>query len=456
MSDQDNDVLGDSQGSGDDMSDFEIPQWKYDAKEDDDLVLSSSSSDDESDAPDDNGSNEEYCDDMGPHTTSYGSGLDQILSRVKKSSRITRASRTASLPVISKKNKGDLAITSFNLGASFDSKVTDKVEQLKSVRQMMEIGLSQPESNGVVMREETIRGLKTRYRIKLEKNDMLESVDPDLIDVMCRDETGRYRDWYFITKNSKDETIPTRNILGFFTSLGVNPKILEDEFHVVDSHLDELDPYPMVHHPAYILQEFEKLPIHTNTFKWWLFLILDKTIFNSLECNVFWCETMIHKFTIQYGSLKKLVELYWEYIQLKERKYYMLYRLTRLVPSLKSAFMDDLFEKDSKKLVKQFDVLFDSQNYKDLLYFILFIYGSELYPIGNDSNLEGETDEAKEIMNFDGEFDTLSGQSTVNPIPLQSMSQYFKDCIIDVSSDGQCAREIPIMLGILKLFSFQT
>lgn len=446
----DNDVLGDSQSSGDELSDFEIRKWNYSSNKDDDIILSSSSS--ESDV-----SNTAI--DISARRAR--SSLDPILSSVEESSKATRALRATSVPVPLKKNDGDLSITTFNLGASFDSKVADKVQQLKNAHQLIEEGLSHTQDSNpqtdIVTPEETVREMKKRYRSKLEQNKMLDNVDHDLINIMCRDETGRYRDWFFITKNSKDDNIPTGNILVFLTSIGVDPIMLEDDFHLVDVDVNELDPYPMIHHPDYILQEFNKTPIHDNSFKWWLLLILDKTIYNSLGCNLSWCQEMVEKFAKQHGSMKKLVELYWQYIRLNERKYYMLYRLTRIVPTLKPIFIKDMFQNDLKQLVKQFDMLFDAQNYKDLLYFILFIYGSELYPIGNSSNLEGDDDGAvSEAMNLYSDIDTILKDKPVKPNESQSISQYFKDCIIDVSSDGQSAREIPIILSILKLISFQT
>lgn len=450
VNDGNNDVLGDSQSSGDELSDFEIPKWKYSSNEDDEIMLSSSSS--ESDGS---------TSDIYISTRRQGSSLDPILSSVEKSSKATKALRATSVPVPLKKNDGDIAITTFNLGASFDSRVADKVEQLKNAHQMMEQGLSHTQEgvsqNDVAIPEETVREVKKRYRSKLEQNKMLDKVDHDLIDIMCRDETGRYRDWFFITKNSRDDNIPTRNILEFLASIGVDPILLEDDFHMMDGHLNELDPYPMIHHPDYILQEYNRIPVHNNSFKWWLYLVLDKTIYNSLACNVSWCHEMVRKFSKQHGSTQRLVELYWEYIRLDERKYYMLYRFTRIVPVLKPIFIENMFQDDLKQLVKEFDMLFDAQNYRDLLYFILFIYGSDLYPIGNSSNFERDDDGGvNEAMDFYSDIDTILKDKPAKPNESQSISQYFKDCIIDVSSDGQSAREIPIILSILKLFSFQT
>lgn len=458
----DNEVLGDSQSSDDELGRVDLPTWKDNNYNNEDLDLSDSDSDSGRETSTDiwDANNIHEDEDKDPTYTVKGnksvqSAVDQILQRVQRSS--SSRSSISRRPAINRNNirgssqkndPGQIEITKSNLGDSFDSKISDKVKQLNRVHEVMESSIHPPSSSND-NKHRSIHDLKKQYIATLEGNQAV--LDPTLIDIICRDETGRYRDWFFITKNSKPEIDISTNS-SFFYSIGADPIRLQSQFHIQDIHLSELDPYPKIHHPDYILQKYMEVPPDDSSFKWWLYLILDKTIYNSLQCNIIWCnKIMLPRFIEQYGSMETLVELYWQYANLKERKYYLLYRLTRLLPTLKPIFIQNLFDNDPEQVVTEFDKLFDLQNYKDLLYFILFIYGSVVYPIGKDSiNPPIYGDDTNEN-------DKEEEEDQIHQRQLQrSMGEYFKDCIIDVSSDGECAREIPITLSILKLFSFQS
>ena len=473
------DILGDSQSSEEDLTHLDAFKWKdntYDRE--DDISFS-----DSSDSSSNNDDSRDHAHDIleGKVSNPLEPAVDQILKRVKKSSDELALKRNDMLSkkddtdsVGSKsKDKNHITIARFNLGDSFDSKVIEKLNQLNKVKDIINTNNNNNDNNSthensnksilsIDDSKESINELKKQYKLKLSKNNI--TLDPDTIDMICHDKTGRYKDWYFITNNGQEQLV-TNSLKEFLLSIGVDESMLYDDFYINDGLLNQLDPYCIIFEPDYILEEFSNLLEHVdgskyndNYFKWWLYLILDKTIYNSLLCNIFWCNDILNIFLKRYGTLQNLVKLYWKFIQLNENKYYLLYRLTRLLPKLKPYFVVDIFQNDQTLLINQFDSLYDSQNFKDLLYFILFIHGSEMYPIGIDTSITNNDVEGDDILENDSIDNKALGNNNVknDQYSPQSIIQYFKDCIIDASSDQQCAREIPIILSILKLFSFQS
>lgn len=480
------DIVGDSQSSEEEFTDLNVFQLKnstYDYQNDLSFTSSSSISDSDDATSGDNGTdkdeNDNYTTDAinENDNTSLKPAIDQILKRVKKSSNKIALKRNNKY---SRKNHGNISygmkdknhitLSQFNLGDSFDFKVIEKLDQLNKLSNMINTNDNNNKYKNdykpafdTYGSKESISQLKKQYRLKLSKNNI--NLAPDTIDMICYDKTGKYKDWYFITNNSQDQLV-TSNLENFLLSIGVDKDMLSGDFYIDDNLFNELDPYCIIFEPGYILQEFANLINHMNDtnkifndniFKWWLYLILDKTIYNSVQCNIFWCTSILNIFIKKYGSIDKLIQLYWRYIRSNSNRYYLLYRLTQLLPILKKYFIDDLFKSDPKLLINQFDILYDSHNFKDLLYFILFIHGSKMYPIESDTSITNNDIEGDNLIETTSNVNSKASNNIVknDQYSPQSIIQYFKDCIIDCSSDQQCSREILIILGILKLFAFQ-
>lgn len=476
------DIVGDSQSSEEELADLDVPRLKnsiYNHQDDISFTNSSSSSDSDNVTASDDDDDGYNTDTMEENVSnSLRPAVDQILKRVRQSSTKIALRRNDNQLGNNHadmgsgvKDKDHITLSQFNLGDSFDFNVIEKLNQLNKLSDMINTNNNNNNNKNdnnkpdfdIDGSKELINQLKKQYKLKLSKNNVI--LDPDTIDMICYDKTGKYKDWYFITNNSRDQLITT-DLQNFFISIGVDKNMLSEDFCIDDSLLNELDPYCVIFEPGYILQEFSNLLQHANDmntapndnfFKWWLYLILDKTIFNSIQCDILWCNSILNIFIKKYGSIEKLIQLYWKYVQSNTNRYYLLYRLTLLIPILKKHFINDIFKNDPKLLINQFDTLYDSQNFKDLLYFILFIHGSEMYPIGSDISITNNDIEGGDIIENDSAVNNkaLSGIVENDQYSPQLIIQYFKDCITDSSSDQQCAREIPIILGILKLFAFQ-
>lgn len=80
-----------------------------------------------------------------------------------------------------------------------------------------------------------------------------------------------------------------------------------------------------------------------------------------------------------------------------------------------------------------------------------------MYPIESDTSITNNDIEGDDLIETTSNVNSKASNNIVknDQYSPQSIIQYFKDCIIDYSSDQQCAREILIILGILKLFAFQ-
>ena len=150
-------------------------------------------------------------------------------------------------------------------------------------------------------------------------------------------------------------------------------------------------------------------------------LILDRKIYESLFCDSLICTTIYCKLILQNDPDNESLFLQ-DYLQVVDKgNYFLHYRLIRLLPNLKNALIERLFKEnqDTKlaQFVKTFNKLFDEKMYRDLLYFVLFIYGSDEMPFGNSKTTE-----------------------------------YFKDCVYDMTQDGTNDVELSLMKGVLNLF----
>lgn len=470
--DSESDILSDSQSSDSELSDFvTAPEWPQPSEE-----IQLSDTDDEllKDDMDDDG-DENYIGEgeqgINEKENVPVSGVDRILQRVKRpklaatstpspsSTNTARAGRWSSEVVRSGQAKHP-TIQEFSLGRSFDSSIAEKMEQMNRVHEMLDDPVSlnaiEDSSTGdsqnidvndpAPEKADTFKEIKRRYKIMLKSNGNNVDLEPAVMDLICKDQTGRYRDWFFITKNCQ---LPLQTFTGlryFLLSLGVEPEKLEDDFVMCDDDINKFDTYCHILPPDFILDAFTVLPMEPNSFKWWLLLILDKNFFDATNCTIQVCGKMMIKFLKYYGSVNKVLEIFWDTLRLEKRKYYMLYRFTKVLPSFKEKFMKELFQDDDIKLVNEFNQLFDSQNYQDLLYFILFIYGSELFPFNN--KVDDDEDNIGDIVKERKRIHKMRSSENIH--------EYFTDCIFDVSNGGHPALELPIILGILKIFSIKT
>lgn len=242
-------------------------------------------------------------------------------------------------------------------------------------------------------------------------------------------------DWYFIVDTPSgdgfsDESIVSKNIPTDLLKLGVPQQYLSSEFTLTDSMLNKLDSLAEMYPIDYILDTFTQWAftnkVTDQTVQWFILLILDLNVYNSIECDLDWCESVFHK--LQLNNLS-FINSFLQVTQLDKQKYYMIFRLIRQLPFLRDDILKSLFDDNLKSVIEEFNNLLDMNKFHQLLYFLLIILGS---PILHDNK---------------GQFKNDNNKNSNNII------QYLKDCVLDVSNGQSNDVELTIIVGLINMFA---
>ncbi|EJS44052.1 kre29p [Saccharomyces arboricola H-6] len=339
-------------------------------------------------------------------------------------------------------------LKNFNLGQSFDTTITTKVTKLRNLNK--EILDSPRESTNVVVTSTITAKSELQRNIKFVGN-----IPEVYLDLVTKETiSDKYKDWYFISENCHYEELMDLemkdmdysflysnsacqddvpdfirssfpSIANLLASFGVNQekaKLLKIDYGKNEnSKYDSLCTiFPVEKMLKFLMYYYsddkEEREIFLRTF---ICLVLDRNVFNAMEMEYKICSKVLELFNEEY-----FINLYLEIV--RKDDFFLHYRLLQIFPNLQILLLGRLFdEKEARSktirqsLINKFNELFDYKNYKNLLYFILTIYGSKLIPFGPESQV----------------------------------TEYFKDCILDVSNETTNDVEISILKGILNLFS---
>ncbi|CCH61103.1 hypothetical protein TBLA_0E00420 [Henningerozyma blattae CBS 6284] len=268
--------------------------------------------------------------------------------------------------------------------------------------------------------------LKKQIKYKEISNNYLEMVANETL-------SGKYKDWFFFTENSRFnedilediENFSSKEIMlkyGDFKKLlvcfGTNIKYLYQDYNISDlkykydtlSILQPIDTMKVIIGHYFIID-----PI--NFKKFFPSLLLDRNFYESLSIDDDWCTSFYNKITpkIFFKNYFKVVN---------KTDFFLHYRLIRIIPSSKNLIISLIFStsvevKDVEKnpVIEMFNYLIDEKNYKNLLYFILVLSGSNLVPFGSNKYVD-----------------------------------YFQSCINDISDENSNEVELTLVRNILKLF----
>lgn len=339
-------------------------------------------------------------------------------------------------------------LKNFNLGDSFDNTITTKVAKLQDLKKEI---LDSPRRNtNIVITSNTVA------KSELQKSIKFAGFIPEIyLDLITKETiSDKYKDWHFISENCHYEELmdlemkdmdysflfgngsfqgkvpefvrlkcpDITNLLVFFgvnqekcNSLKINYEKKENAKH---DNLCTIFPInKMLKFLMYYYNDDEGArEVFLRAF---ICLILDRNVFNAVELDHKLCFKVLELFDETY-----FINIYFKIVS--KNDFFLHYRLLQIFPNLQNALLRRRYNENQgeietmrQNLINEFNELFDCKNYKNLLYFILTMYGSKFIPFG----------------------------------PKSQVTEYFKDCILDISNETTNDVEISILKGILNLFS---
>lgn len=317
-----------------------------------------------------------------------------------------------------------VAIKQHNWGPHFDVHLASSLDKIQSFNNELRNPRTLTEGQD---------GNKTRLMSQLQN----KQVSPEYLDLIVKESiSGRYIDWHFITENSEFQDVSIEqefladekgkivqediralypSLRCFLNSIGVSDltmRSLEAPSSKPLSANRRFDSLCDISPVESMMRAFEAYSDSGRYFlKSIVCFILDRKIWESMECDARWCHNVLAKFTTQ--------QVLDEYLMLVEKKdYFMHYRFVRSFPHLQLALVRLLINPlKTQAVVEEFERLMQEKSYQPLLYFTLLVYGSRLMPFGNFST-------------------TL----------------YLKECTEDLCNESTNAVELSLLRGILGLF----
>lgn len=339
----------------------------------------------------------------------------------------------ASLESVPKKKhladvKSSLSLRQFDLGSHYDPRITESIEKITALNKQI-----QRSPTKVAVHSSSLNETQLKVRSLLK----IPNVNNQYIDLIAKETISqKFIDWHFITENStfdehtffyenqsvsNQERAANSSLEELMRSFGVSDATSKALFND-NKQLSNMKQYDTLCEISPVSVMMEKMIYYKKDsdvfLPYFICFILDRKVYESIECDIFWC-TMTQK----SFSESDFVNVYLSLVD--SRDYFMHYRLVRLIPSIQSSLISHLFYPDgarvgeniSANLILEFDELLDSESYEELLYFVLFIFGSKFVPYGNGKSV-----------------------------------RYFLQCIDDVSHGSNNEVEIALLKGLLSLF----
>ena len=378
------------------------------------------------------------------HSSDGIEGIDLLSNTSKEQLRVGDSSP----PRVDKEAESFVEVRQFDLGKTYDANIS---KYLTGVQEANEIILASPPSkNGALFTQNLKEQVKTKAdetrRQLLSTLSKGAVVSESVVNMIVSENiSGKFQDWYFLTEDcSKLKDPQTADVRTLLQSLGVSSKRL-DQPSISDTDLDQFDTFcklwPTEEMFRLLYSTFERQtdgeynnnnnpamnpanPEETRTLvKFFTAFILDRNVYQYIEVNPGCCLAFFQNIILR-GLLKsdnsKFIEIYFEMTQnVIKRKFFLLYRLVKVLPPLKKHIVQYLFDNDTTKVVAQFNELFDTKNLQDLLYFILFILGTSVVSFSSSNS---------------------------------SVLQYFKNCIDDISTDVSDEVELSVIKGYIDTF----
>lgn len=314
----------------------------------------------------------------------------------------------------------------YDLGRHFDPKITTSLDKLSSLNKLV---VESPKISKVKKENNSFDSIRSSFKRR--------GVSPHYSDLISNESISKkFIDWHFITEDSQFKELsiestlynekkallrryPTiESLLMAYGVSGDTLDLLETESHLLTSRR-EIDTLCQISPIESMLESIACYVDKSEHFaKYFVCFILDRKIYESISCDSTWCTRIFMKLPQE--------DFYQEYFSLVHRHdYFLHHRTIKLITGIQTPLIRRIFfqnedlsgEEATKVLVTEFNNLFDKRRLRDLLYFILSIYGSQFMPFGDSS-----------------------------------ATQYFKNCVDDLFNASASDVEFSLLSGVLGVY----
>ncbi|SCU95427.1 LADA_0G15566g1_1 [Lachancea dasiensis] len=270
----------------------------------------------------------------------------------------------------------------FHKGHRFDDELLPRLQKFEEVSKTTDSLSQQPKR---VNDQNSLRELQSKLAHKVPRA-YLEMV-------LRENNYHQYEDWHFMTEDSQGKDcdpweqflnphghLPQPSLKEFLVSIGVPTSFMPETAEKISVTM--FDRMNYLESVSWMCQQLEHYVDSSGFTKTFIRYILDRNIYDSAECNSMWCSKV-------YGQLCEDHFLR-TYLQLVENDEYMLHlRVARQIPEIHGPLLEALHPNAGQQVfAEKFHELLNSKEYRKLLYFILFILGTDKLPFGrNDITL---------------------------------------------------------------------
>ncbi|SCW02915.1 LAFE_0F17084g1_1 [Lachancea fermentati] len=276
-----------------------------------------------------------------------------------------------------------LQFKDFELGSHFDKNIVTSLEALENISKQIDAPSVEKKSQA-----ETVRLKRAELLSKLKRK-----VHPDYIDLLIKENNSQqFQDWHFLRNNAtfiqcdiwqefigkrKKQTMPLEELMLAF---GVPSELLDPHFKIED--ISQYDPLNKLVPVDVMCDELVKYINDPRFTQYFILFILDRKIFQSIECTTDWCTRVFNSI-----SLSKFINTYLDVVP--RDCFFLHFRTIRQIPQMQELLLTCLFEKISQDtLVARLKDLLSARQYQEALYFTLLIYGSTYMPFGKTRTSE--------------------------------------------------------------------
>ncbi|QLL33046.1 hypothetical protein HG536_0D05670 [Torulaspora globosa] len=326
-----------------------------------------------------------------------------------------------------KKVENVVKIKQYDLGHHFDPRIATSLNKFSKLRKLA--GDSPKASK--TSTDSTYEGdIRTSFKRR--------GVSPHYSDLITNETISkRFIDWHFITENSQFQELSIESTLynekeelmrryptleSLLMSFGVSGDTLDSlatERYLLTSRR-EIDTLCQISPVDSMLEALAHyLGVSERFTKYFICFVLDRKIYESVSCDSLWCTKMFKEIPCD--------DFFQEYFSLVHpHDYFLHHRVIKLISNIQTPLIRRIFfeksclssEEATEILVAEFNNLFDKRRLQDLLYFVLFIYGSEFIPFGDSP-----------------------------------ATRYFKNCVDDLFNASASDVELSLIGGILGVIT---
>ncbi|CEP62954.1 Smc5-Smc6 complex subunit KRE29 LALA0_S06e07712g [Lachancea lanzarotensis] len=264
---------------------------------------------------------------------------------------------------------------------AFDENIVARLNKFEELSKIIEPDVVEPKESEDASRQ------TSKFLMSIFK----QNVPRAYVEMVVAESSGqRFRDWHFISEDATvrrpdpwdvflnpSANIHNKSLNDLLRSFGVVNFMSENTERIKTSMYDTMNRLESV---AWMCKELENYVNSSGFTRTFIRFVLDRNIFESAECITSWCSTI-------YAKLSE-VHFLNIYFELVDREEYMLHlRISQQIPEFRKPLIDELFPNaDWETIIKFCATIPSSKNYLQMVYFVLLVYGTDIFPPARSEN----------------------------------------------------------------------